>query len=206
MQRVISGLNPDDGTAFVAAYLDNILVFSKTLPEHLIHLKTVINRLRYVDLKLKPSKYKFVSKEVEHLGHVITSSGVRPNARFTEAVRNFPRPENVGALRRFLGLAFYYRRFIQDFVKIACTLHGLTVKDAPFNWTPEREVAFTAFKAKLIPSPVLAYPSFDKDFTLETDASVQGLGTVLSQKQEDSRLHPTAYASRALNPAEITIA
>ena len=202
MQRVISGLNPDGGTAFVAAYLDDILVFSKTLPEHLDHLKTVISRLRSVDLKLKPSKCKFVCKEVEYLGHVITSSGLRPNARLTEAVRNFPRPENVGAVRRFLGLASYYRRFIQDFAKIACPLHGLTVKDAPFDWTPEREVAFTTLKAKLITSPVLAYPSFDKDFTLETDASIQGLGAVLSQKQEDSRLHPIAYASRALNPAE----
>ena len=118
MQRVISGLNPDDGAASVAAYLDDILIFSKTLPEHLIHLKTVINRLRSVDLKLKPSKCKFVCKEVEYLGHVITSSGLRLNARLTEAVRNFPRPENIGAVRRFLGLASYYRRSFRTLRKL----------------------------------------------------------------------------------------
>ena len=105
-------------------------------------------------------------------------------------------------MRRFLGLASFYRRFIPSFAKIANPLHGLTTKEASFNWTPECEVAFLTLKAKLITPPVLAYPSFDRDFTLETDASLQGLGAVLSQKQEDGKLHPIAFASRALSPAE----
>ena len=87
MQRVLSRLNPDDGNDFVAAYLDDILVFSKTLPEHLNHLRRVIDRLRSANLKLKPSKCKFVRKEVEYLGHVITSAGLQPHFRLTEAVR-----------------------------------------------------------------------------------------------------------------------
>ena len=202
IQKVISGLNPADGGDFVAAYLDDILVFSHTLSDHLDHLRKVLDRLLSVNLKLKPSKCKFVRKEVEYLGHVVTSSGLRPNARLTEAIQGFSRPEDVGAVRRFLGLASYYRRFIPRFAKIAHPLHGLTTKNAPFDWTSACETAFTTLKSKLVSPPVLAYRSFDKDFTLETDASILGLGAVLSQKQDDSRSHPIAYASRALNRAE----
>ena len=130
MHRVISGLNPDDGDDFVAAYLDDILIFSRSLSDHLIHLQTVLDRLHSVNLMLKPSKCQFMRKEVEYLGHVITPSGLRPNTRLTEAIQKFPRPEDVGAVRRFLGLASYYRRFIPGFAKIAHPLHGLTAKNA----------------------------------------------------------------------------
>jgi hypothetical protein len=140
--------------------------------------------------------------EVEYLGHVITRSGLKPNARLTEAILNFPKPDDIGAVRRFLGLASYYRCFIPGFAKIASPLHGLTAKDTPFNWTPESETAFTTLKSKLVTPPVLAYPSFEKVFTFETDASIVGLGAVLSQQQEDSKLHPIVYASRALNKSE----
>ena len=105
-------------------------------------------------------------------------------------------------MRRFLGLASFYRRFIPGFAKTASPLHGLTVKNAVFSWSSECETAFTVLKSKLISPPVLAYPSFEKDFMLETDASILGLGAVLSQKMEDSKLHPIAYASRALNRAK----
>ena len=125
-----------------------------------------------------------------------------PNVRLTEAVLNFPRPDDVAAVRRFLGLASYYRRFISGFAKIANPLHGLTTKNATFDWTPKCEAAFTTLKSRLATPPVLAYPHFGEDFTLETDALIQGLGAVLSQQQEDSRLHPIAYASRALIKSE----
>ena len=202
MQKVLARLNPEDGREFVTAYLDDILVFSSTLEEHLCHLRKVVNRLKSVNLKLKPVKCQFVRGEVEYLGHVITPLGLKPNARLTEAVQNFPRPRDCHGVRRFLGMASYYRRFVAGFAKIAQPLHRLTAKDVPFNWTAECESAFVMLKDKLVTPPVLAYPSFEKDFTLETDASVLGLGAVLSQRQEDGRLHPVAYASRALNPSE----
>lgn len=202
MQRVLAGLNPPSGKDFVTAYLDDILVFSNTLADHLNHLEKILSRIESVNLKLKPSKCQFMRKEVKNLGHVITRSGLRPNARLTEAVLNFPRPDDVGAVRRFLGLTSYYRRFIPGFDKIANPLHGFTTKNASFDWTAKFENAFTTLKSRLVTSPVLAYPSFEKDFNLETDASIQGLGAVLSQQQEDSKLHPIAYASRALNKSE----
>ena len=112
IQKVLAGLNPRDGKDFVAAYLDDILIFSHTLEDHLAHLRKVIDRLKAVNLKPKPTKCKFVRKEVEYLGHLITAEGLRPNVRLTEAVQNFPRPENVQGVRRFLGMTSYYRRFI----------------------------------------------------------------------------------------------
>ena len=115
--------------------------------------------------------------------------------RLTEAVQDFPRPRNIHDIRRFS----YYRRFIPNFAKIAQPLHQLTSKGVPFVWSAECEAAFTTLKGKLTVSPILAYPSFDRGFTLETDASIKGLGAVLSQQQE---LHPVAYASRALNHSE----
>jgi len=143
-----------------------------------------------------------VCAEVEYLGHVITADGLKPNPRLTEAVQQFPQPENLQDVRRFLGMSSYYRRFIPNFAKVAQPLHRLTAKGVPFDWTAECEIAFLSLKTHLVTPPVLAYPCFTKDFTLETDASIQGLGAVLSQAQEDGRLHPVAYATRALNPSE----
>ena len=202
MQQVLAGLNPEDGSEFVTAYIDDILIFSPTLHEHLEHLQQVINRLREVNLKLNPLKCRFVRKEVDYLGHVITAGGLKPNPRLTDAVQKFPQPENVQDVRRFLGMASYYRRFISNFAKIAHPLHQLTAKGIRFAWTAECEAAFLLLKTRLVTPPVLAYPCFGKEFMLETDASVQGLGAVLSQTQEDGKLHPVAYASRALNPSE----
>ena len=202
MQQVLAGLNPDDGNEFVTAYIDDILVLSSTLEEHLEHLQRVVDRLLEVNLKLKPSKCKFVREEVEYLGHVITAGGLKTNPRLTDAVQKFPRPENLQELRRFIGMSSYYRRFIPNFAKIAQPLHHLTTKGTPFNWAADQDAAFMSLKMKLATPPVLAYPCFDKDFILETDASIQGLGAVLCQTQEDGKSHPVAYASRALNPAE----
>ena len=202
MQEVLAGLNPEDGKAFVSVYIDDILVFSSTLEEHLDHLGKVMARLRKAFLKLKPLKCNFIREEVEHLGHILTKEGVKTNCRLTEAVREFPQPKDIHDVRRFLGLSSYYRRFIPNFARIAQPLHQLTAKGVSFEWTADCEAAFKTLKDKLTVSPVLAYPSFDRDFTLETDASVQGLGAILSQVQDDGKLHPVAYASRALNPSE----
>ena len=202
MQQVIAGLNPEDGNEFVTAYIDDVLVFLASLQEHLKHLQSVIDCLREVNLKLNPLKCKFVRKEVDYLGHVITARGLKPNPRLTDTVQKFPRPSNLHEIRRFLGMTPYYRRLIKNFAKVACPLRQLTAKGVPFQWTTEHETAFQELKTRLISPPVLAYPCCTRDFTLKTDASIQGLGAVLSQAQEDGRLHPVAYASRALNQAE----
>ena len=202
MQQVVTQLNPLEGPEFVSVYIDDILVFSRTLDDHLLHLQRVIERIVEVGLKLKPSKCKFIQKELEYLGHVVSCEGLKTTPRLVEAVERYPTPQTVQETRRFLGLSSYYRRFIPNFAKIAHPLHGLTCKDTPFTWGPDQDCAFEELKKRLTTAPVLAYPNFTAKFCMETDASVQGLGAVLSQYQEDGRLHPIAYASRALNAAE----
>ena len=202
MQRVLLGLNPDNAPAFVSVYIDDILIYSRTLAEHMEHLRTVLNRLIEVSLKLKPSKCQFLQPEVDFLGHVITTNGFKTSQCNVDAISNFPVPQNVSEVRQFMGLASYYRRFIKDFAAIAQPLHALTRKGAGYDWTAECQQAFKELKLSLTQAPILAYPSFEWDFTLETDASIRGIGAVLSQKQDDGRLHPVAFASRGLSAAE----
>ena len=201
MQKVISGLNPTEGPDFVCVYIDNLLIFSCSLEEHLKHLCLVMDRLRQAKLKLKPTKCHFVRHSVEFLGHIITSSGLRPNPKQVAAVQDFPRPQTVHQLRQYLGLTSYYRRFIGRFAKIAAPLYHLTKKEVKWEWSKECQLAFEALKQKLIQAPVLVYPDFEQKFILETDASLCGLGAVLSQMRESS-LHPVSYASRSLSKSE----
>ena len=142
----------------------------------------MIQRLAEANLKLKPVKCRFACKEVEYLGHLITPSGLKPNPQLVSALQEFQPPKDVRELRRFLGLTSYYRKFIPKFAKVAEPLHYLTRKEMEFMWSDDCQHAFNSLKQKLIEAPVLAYPSFDKDFILETDASIKGLGAILSQK------------------------
>ncbi len=200
MQAVLVGL--EWRSCFV--YLDDILIASRTFDEHLEHIKEVLQRLRAAGLRLKPKKCLFLREEVPYLGHVISASGIKPDPSKTAEVKAFPVPSDVTAVRQFIGLASYYRRFVPSFASIAAPLRVLTKKNAIFNWTSECQTAFDHLKDLLVTAPVLAYPRFgpDAEFTLETDASGVGLGAVLSQKQEDDQLHPIAYASLALDPNE----
>jgi hypothetical protein len=105
------------------------------------------------------------------------------------------------SVTQVLGLTSYYRRFIKSFAEIASPLHSLT-KNTEFVWSRECQLAFDLLKQRLMTAPVLVYPNFDQSFILETDASIKGLGAVLSQRQEDNQLHPVAFASQALSAAE----
>ena len=141
-------------------------------------------------LKLKPSKCHFICQTVEYLGHTITPKGISPNNSQVIAIQNFPTPSSVKEVRQFVGLASYYCHFIIGFAKIAQPLHQLTQKDAHFKWSSECQQSFQQLKNALVNSPVLAYPNFSKCFTLKTDASIKGLGVVLSQVRK--KTEPTA--------------
>ena len=145
-----------------------------------------------------PSKCKICSEAGGvPIGHVITAEGVCSNSPLTEAIQNFPRLGDLRAMCHFLGLVFYYRSFGPGFAKIAHPLHGLTCKHHLLR-SLDCEVAFRTLTSKLITLPMLMYPNFNQGITLETDASVQGLGVTLLQKQEDSTMHPIAHGSRVL--------
>ena len=202
MSRMLSGLNPLEGPDFVAIYIDDVLIFSRSLEDHLQHVEKVLNRLQSAGLKLQPVKCHFICKQVEYLGHLITPHGLQPNPSRVRAVTEFPVPTTVTQVCQFVGLTSYYQRFIERFAKMAAPLHNLTKKEVEFSWTTDCQKAFDELKMRLITAPVLAYPNFDIDFVLETDASYQGLGAVLSQRLADQKLHPVAFGSRALSPPE----
>ena len=205
MTYVLMGLNPgcvEGGLDYVAVYLDDVLIFSRTLENHFKHLKLVIARLQGAGPKLKPSKCHFIREDVEYLGHILTPDGLKPAPKLTTAVADFPVPQNVREVRQFLGLSSYYRRFIPQFARIAKPLDELTQKGIQFCWNERCQTAFSTLKEKLTQAAVLSYPCFDKPFVLETDASGDGIGAVLSQEQEDGHVHPVAYASRALSLTE----
>ena len=126
LMQVLAELNPESGPDIVAMYIDDILVFSRTLEEHLLHLRVVFERIKKTGLKLKPAKCHFARQEVEYLGHLITPEGLRTNRKLVEAIEQFPTPTSVSEVRRFLELASYYRRFIEGFSKLAEPLRELT--------------------------------------------------------------------------------
>ena len=198
MQRVLAGLNPEKRPDYVSVYLDDIPIFSRTLEDHLKHLMAVFKRLLAAGLKLKPSKCQFLRKEVVYLGHSITPDGLKPNVGLVTAVSCPHRPHYVAAL---LGYGVVLPTFYPTVCKIASALHALTRKDVPSAWTKECEASFIELKQRLINAPVLAYPDFTKDFTLETDACGYGIGAVLCQEAAEGR-RPIAFGSRSLTAAE----
>ncbi|XP_075494729.1 uncharacterized protein LOC142532293 [Primulina tabacum] len=159
--------------------------------QHEEHLKLVLQTLREAKLYAKFSKCEFWLDRVLFLGHVISAQGVSVDPSKVEAVINWPKPTNVSEIRSFLGLAGYYRRFIEGFSRIARPMTQLTHKDRRFVWTAECESSFRTLKEKLTTSPVLALPSGSDGFVVCTDASLNGLGCVLMQ---NGRV--IAYASR----------
>jgi hypothetical protein len=184
---------------FMLVFFDDILVYSKTKEEHLEHLNVVLTKLRAHNLFAKLKKCVFATKQVEYLGHVISEQGVGTDPKKIEAVKAWPLPTNITQLRGFLGLAGYYRRFVKDYGLICRPLHDLLKKDS-FKWTTIQSVAFEQLKTSLVTAPVMALPNFQIPFTLETDASVTGLGAVLMQQGK-----PIAYFSNALGSKAVAM-
>lgn len=182
-------------------YMDDIIIYSPTIHEHISRLTEVFNRLRKANLKIQPDKCEFLRKEVAYLGHLITQNGVKPNPNKVDAIENFPEPQTPKDVKSFLGLAGYYRRFIPNFAKLSKPLTHLLQKDVPFLFDAACKSAFTELKNALMSDPILRYPNFEEPFLLTTDASAFAIGAVLSQGPVNKDL-PIAYASRTLCSAE----
>lgn len=193
----------------VLLYLDDVIIYSKTYEEHLQHLAEVFEILAKHGLKVKPSKCHLLKSKVQYLGHVVSAEGVAPDPDKLAAVKDWPVPTTIQEVRRFLGFAGYYRRFIKNFTRIAAPLQDLlkgqqckkTFRSPSIQWTAELENSFTQLKKMLTEAPILAYPDYNLPFHLYTDASNMGLGAVLAQVQGGQE-RVIAYASRSLRPTE----
>ena len=190
------------GLPFCRVYLDDIIVFSRDATEHAHHLAAVFERLRKASLHLKLSKCAFGRSSLRYLGHIVSRDGIQPLDDKVADVRDRAPPKNVQDVQSFLGLAGYYRRFIRDYARVVEPLLALTRADTPFTWSNDCQAAFDTVKARLTERPILAFPDFNRPFTLFTDASSVALGAVLSQQGHDGQEHPVAYASKSLTSAE----
>ncbi|GKD68020.1 putative reverse transcriptase domain-containing protein [Tanacetum coccineum] len=178
-------------------FIDDILIYSRNKEEHANHLRIILELLRKEKLYAKFSKCDFWIHIVQFLGHLIDSQGLHVDPAKIEAVKNWTSPTTPTEVRQFLGLAGYYRRFIEGFSKIAKPLTKLTQKNKNYIWGEEQESAFQLLKQKLCEAPILALPEGNDDFVVYCDASLQGLGAVLMQREK-----VIAYASRQLKPHE----
>ncbi|GKD71762.1 putative reverse transcriptase domain-containing protein [Tanacetum coccineum] len=182
---------------FVIVFIDDILIYSRNKDEHANHLRVILELLRKEKLYAKFSKCDFWIHMVQFLGHLIDSQGLHVDPSKIEAVKNWTSPTTPIEVRQFLGLTGYYQRFIQGFLKIAKPLTKLTQKNKKYIWEKDEEMAFQLLKQKLCEFPILALPEGNDDFVVYYDASLQGLGAVLMQKEK-----VIAYASRQLKPHE----
>lgn len=197
MDNVLRGLQNE--TCLV--YLDDIIIYSTSLQEHVERLKSIFDRLRKSNFKIQLDKSEFLQKSVQYLGHVITPTGVKPNPDKIIAIKKFPIPKTQKDIKSFLGLLGYYRRFIRDFAKITKPMTKCLKKNAKVIHDKEFLECFKICKDILTNDPVLQYPDFKRPFILTTDASNVALGAVLSQG-EIPHDKPIAYASRTLNGTE----
>ena len=185
----------------VLVFLDDILIFSKTREEHIQHVREVLTRLRAQKLYGKLSKCSLFQREVQFLGHRIGQDGLAVSQDKVTAVRDWPAPKDVKDVRSFLGLANFYRRFVQNYARLALPLTELTKESVTFAWGPEQERAFAALKDALSSTPVLLIPDPAKPYTLNCDACDYAIGATL-QQDHGNGLQPVAYRSRKLTDAE----
>ena len=202
MEKVMRGLQWD----IMLIYLDDVIVFGRTVTEEIERLRVVFSRLRQAGLKLKPSKYFLFQRLVGYMGHIVSPDGVATDPEKVRAVADWPKPKCVKEVRSFLGLASYYRKFVKGFAEVASPLHALTEKSREFLWTDACQEAFEELKHRLQTAPVLAYPILGSDYILDTDASGDGIGAVLpSSMMERRRFWPMIAVNSAMPRGTIAL-
>ena len=189
------------GLTNVFAFIDDIIIHAESLEQHKKIFNKVLQRLREFKLSISIEKCKFLKKEVEYLGHIISVDGIKTNPKIISAVRDFPRPRNVKNVRQLLGLFNYYHRFVDGFAKLSNPITKLLEKNVKFEWTEEADKALKILKEMLCSSPILQFPDFSKDFIVKCDSSGYSIGGLLCQMKDNCEL-PIAYTSRVLNKAE----
>jgi hypothetical protein len=179
----------------VLVFFDDILVYRQSYTDHLVHLEQVLKLLQQEQWYVKLSKCAFAVREISYLGYIISEKGVSTSPDKIKDVLEWPTPTRVKEFMSFLGLAGYYRKFVQHFGIISRPLTNILKKNVVFLWTHDHQVSFDTLKSSLVSTLVLSLPDFSKPFYLETDACDVGVGAVLVQDH-----HPIAYVSKSLGP------
>ena len=198
-QQYINNVFWDFLNDFCQAYLDDILIYSKTRHEHRQHVAKVLSRLRDAGLQVDIKKCEFDVQETAFLGVIVSGQGLRMDPQKVQAIINWKTHTNLKEVQGFVGFAHFYRHFIQKLVK---PLVALTRKDVPFVWTQDCTQAFESVKEQVTAAPILRHFDPKRQAILETDASDYVTGGILSQYDDDHVLHPVAFYSRSMVPAE----
>ena len=186
----------------IANFIDDFCISSQTVPQMLHKLRKLFERFREFGLTLNPEKCSFLLPEIKFLGHTLNAVGIRPVDENIRKITDFPTPNTVKKVRRFLGMAAYYRRHIKHFSEISASLTNLTRKNQKFKWSAEAQEAFDTLKERLSQPPILIHPDFNKEFILSCDSSDIALGAYLGQKDNSDIIRPIAYFSKKLNMAQ----
>ena len=204
MQNCLGELN----LSFAMVYLDDVIMYSEMLEDHLTQLQAIFDHFAHHGLKLKPSKCHFFKEEITYLGHEISAKGMLPGQKGVEEIARMGPPMTYTGVRKFIVAVGYFHHFIKNFAWIAKLLNDLLgcgnskLKNHPVSLTAAAEEAFYTLKKKCAIAPVLAFADLKRPFLLETDASKYSLGAILQQVLEDGKYHPVAYASRTLHGSE----
>ncbi len=182
-------------------YIDDLIVASESIPEHLSDLDELLTKVEAYGMTLRGEKCHFASSEVKYLGILVSKEGSRPDPKKISSITELPTPNTVHAVRSFLGACSYFRRFIKNFAKIAHPLSQLLKKDQTFEWKEDQESAFQNLNEALTTAPLLIPPTIGKPYQVHTDASLKGIGGCLLQER-NGHFQPIAYASRTLNKHE----
>lgn len=199
MNRVLSGLIG----RICMVYIDDVIIFSRSVEEHVTHLRAVFDRFREAGLQLKPSKCNFALRKIELLGYEVSEAGISPLRKRVEAILDLKPPPDAKAVRSFLGMAGYYRTSVPNFAEVALPLTELTKPRQPFYWGPEQQRSFDKLKTALTQAPILAHPNPAKDYILYTDASNTCIGAILVQKDDEGVERVISYLSHKLSGAQL---
>ena len=200
MDNLIRNLPPGSHEHYFA-YLDDICVVSETFEEHLKWLEILLRGLADANLEVNMEKSEFCCSQVTYLGYIVDSRGLHVDPEKTKAINEYPAPQNLRQLRRFLGMVGWYARFMPEFSADKAILCDLLKKDVRWHWTPDHQLAFEKIKRDLVSAPVLIRPDFSKEFQIHCDASDYAIGAVLTQ-EIDGKQHPIAFVNRLLTSSE----
>ncbi len=202
-QRMINEVLRQETDNFVVVYLDDIVIYSRTLEDNKRHTHQVLQKLLNAKLLVEPEKSQFHVQEITFLGFVIRPGEIGMEPEKITAVRDWPTPRSVKEVRSFIGFTNFYRTFIKGYGEIASPLYDLTKKNVPFEWADKHEKAFQTLRQRVTESPVLREADPDKPFEVETDASGFAMGAQLGQRDENDKLHPIAFYSAKFHGPEL---